>query len=388
MRQVADVRRYGQEPRLTVTADADTSTGDIERMAELLKGFGTMQLRLNHEANGCTWFRFARNAGARPADEARRIYHELCELFLRFHKVFGRIAPKVTLVACYQSGEELRSGAVEGSADLPQMTDGEFAPAYRLPDVIPSIDQYGSLHYGWPEHVIENPPIIGPVDAGRDASTYLTVCELCEGVLRSFHRAMCDLRGEHVRIDMGEANYDEDIHGPEIQSQLVCEMYHWISQHPEVIGSVTFYELTDRGGLGLFKLREYDNLGDLDTTCLLDVYKDIMRWPEFRHSVTEDGEPLSEEGDVELTWRSPCDADGLQVDVAGGSTVDLGGAYWHQVIARTEDDSENHFYGTERVVQLPGGTTTVRVFALPPDGRNNSPDGFLARIPVPSVPEG
>jgi hypothetical protein len=385
IRQVADVRRYGQEPRLTVTADADTPTEDIERMADLLKDFGTMQLRLNHEANGCTWFRFARNAGARPAEEARRIYHNLCGLFLRFDEVFGRIAPKVTLVACYQSGDALRSGSIERAEDLPQMTDEEFGPAYRLPGVIPSIDQYGSLHYGWPEHVIEDPPVIGPVDPGRHHSVYMTVCELCEGVLRSFHRGMCDLRGEPVRIDMGEANYDEDIHGPEIQAQLVYEMYRWISRHPDVIGSVTFYELTDRGGLGLFRLREYDNLEDLDTTCLLDVYRDTMRWPEFRHTVKPAGAIAKGDDPASLLWRSPCDAEGLELATAGRTGIDLRAAYWHHLVALGGDGRETHMYGVDRAVQLPPGTQTVRIFALPPDGRDSSTDGFRAEVPVPEL---
>lgn len=52
VQQMEDVRRHGQDVRLTLTADIETSDEDLRRIAEALKPFDRVELRLNHEANG------------------------------------------------------------------------------------------------------------------------------------------------------------------------------------------------------------------------------------------------------------------------------------------------------------------------------------------------
>jgi len=386
LRQLADVRRHGQDARLTLTADIDTPREDLERMAELLRPFGRIQLRLNHEANGCTWFRFARNVGNLKGEQARRLYYDISLFFIRAHRVFQEIAPNVTFVACYNGmGEQASRGEIAPD-DMPLLKPENLGLMYLLPGIVCSFDQYGSLHYGWPGHRIENPPLIGRVDPFEHKAFALTPRELCEGIISTYWRRICQMREEQVRVDLGELNFDEDIHGPDIQAHLVYESYDWIRQHPQVVGSVTFYELTDTGGLGLFRQREYGNLDELGTTVLLDVYRDIMHWPEFlpRYEATgtvPDGAP-----EVELVWRTAVDAQGLQLSWDGPArAVDFRENYWRRVLITDAHGRVSYLHTDARSVELSPEARSVGVFALPPDGRDNGPEGFRRTVPVPTL---
>lgn len=387
LQQIADVRRHGQDVRLTVTADIDTPTEDLERMADILKGFGPMQLRLNHEANGNEWFRFARNVGGLQGQEQRKLYYDISQFFIRTHALFRGIAPNVTLVACYNGmGERAKKGEI-GPGEMPLMTEDNLGLMYLLPDIVISFDQYGSLHYGWPSHAIENPPVIGHVDAVEHQAFALTPRELCDEIVHFFWRTLSDLRHEELRIDLGELNFDEDIHGPDIQARLVHEAYSWIGRHPEVIGSVTFYELTDMGGLGLFRQREYGDVDNLSTTVLLDVYKDIMRWEEFRPTYAALGEVGEGVERVDLVWRTAVDSEGLEMRPAGGRAraIDFKDCYWRRVLIATAEGEESYVHTDARMVELPPETESVRVFALPADGKDNSAEGYKATVPAPAL---
>lgn len=385
LEQVADVRRYGQEPRLTVTADLDTTDAELERMASVLRPFGRMQLRLNHEANGCTWFRFARNVGEVQGEAQQKLYYDISQFFIRAHHVFRDIAPNVTFVACYNGpGERAARGEI-APGELPCMSLRELGLMYLVPGIVCSLDQYGSLHYGWPGHTISDPPIIGNVTHAEHVAFALTPTTLCNGVVTLFWRAMCQMRGDQVRVDLGELNFDENIHGPQIQAHLVHEAYDWIRQHPEIVGSVTFYELTDMGGLGLFRQRRYGDLDDLKTTILADVYKRIMQWEEFRHPCVQLDPLLRGAKSAALVWRSSVDAEGLELALEGREArqVDFREKYWRRVFVAAADGSETCIHSSAQKLRLRRGTESIKLFALPPDGRDNSPDGFRATVPVP-----
>lgn len=385
LKQIVDVRRYGQEVRLSMMADIDTPTEELERIADILKDFGRMQLRLNHEANGNTWFRFARNVGALKGKKQRKLYYDISQFFVRAHHVFRDIAPNVTFVACYNGmGERVSKGEI-GPGEMPLMSRDRLGLMYLLPDIVISFDQYGSLHYGWPSHAIEDPPIIGGCDPAVDQAFDLTPRELCEEIITFFRQTLCRLRQEDIRVDLGEVNFDEDIHGPDIQAYLIHETYSWIRRHPEIIGSATFYELTDMGGLALFRQKAYGNVKDLTTTVLLDVYKDIMGWDEFRHPCTAVADVEEGTESIELTWRSSVDAEGLEVRPEGApaKAIDFREEYWRRVLMTGEDGKEAYFHTKARTLRLRRGTESIRVFALPPDGKDNSRSGYKATVPVP-----
>ncbi|KPK58838.1 MAG: hypothetical protein AMK73_08980 [Planctomycetes bacterium SM23_32] len=373
VRQMEDVRRYGQDVRLTLTADTDTPEEDLVRIAEMLRDFCPMELRLNHEAAGNGWFRFAKNVARMPPDEARRTYQEISDFFIRAKRTMASVAPGLRFVVCGARGDYAR--------------DDMLGPMMKEPGTLMCVDCYGSLHYGWPGHRIKDPPIIGRPHPPRDHAVYRTTWELCEREFRPFHEEMSALRGEPTRVDLGEFNYDEDIHGPQVRAQLIYECYVWFAANPDVIASIVHYELTDRGGLGLLHEPEYERLEDVvPSRPALDVYRDVMKWQEFRHPV-EVLAPVGEGAEaVELTWRSSCDAEGLELTLDGAHrAVDFREAYWRQVVLFGADGEESYVYTDERTLQLPAGAAAVRVFAPPPDGRNNAAGAFRRAVPVPSA---
>ncbi len=383
LRQIADVRRHGQDARLTLEMETETSDEELVRIAERLKPFGRMEVRLNHEANGCTWFRFARNVGNLPRERQTPIYREISDFFLHARDVMCGVAPGLTFVACYNGpgGSAKRPGL--GPDELPNLGPDELGPMYADPNVVASLDQYGSL--GWAYAEGPEPPLIVYEDFADLPFFALTVHELCQVVFRAFHERISAMRGEPTRIDLGELDYAEAIHGPEVRAQLIYEAYCWVRRHPEVIGSVTFYELTDIKDLGLYRQREYGNLEDLTSNIVLDTYRRIMRWEEFRHPRQTAGEVGEGAGRVELLWRSSCDAEGLRVGLpAGAKALDCGEEYWRRVVFVGSDGAESYAHTDERRVAVPQGAVAALLFALPPDGRNNSPGGYRASVPLPS----
>jgi hypothetical protein len=381
--QMQDVRRYGQTVRLTLTADIDTETADLERIADLLRAFGPMELRLNHEANGCNWFRFARNVGDMQGEQRRKMYYDISQFFVRVHGIFARVAPNVTLAGCYNGpGERISKGELQ-AGDLPHLGDDELGLMYRLPNLIVSLDQYGSLHCGWPGHTVTGAPIIRKFTFEEHKGFGVNPDELFDLVIRPFQELISKMRGEPTRIDLGELDFDEDFHGPEIRAQLLFECYCWLRRHPEIVGSITLYELTDLGGLGLFKQKEYGNVEDVTSTIVADLYRHVMTWPEFQHVRTA-GDAIGSDA-VDLVWRSSEDATGIEVPVAGAARLDLREARWHQIVLVGADGSEAYRYGDAQVVDLPPGTERALLFAPPPDGRDNSADGYRVKVAVPVV---
>ena len=258
-----DVRRYGQDVRLTLTADIDTPDEDLRAIADILKPFGKVELRLNHEANGNNWFRFAQNVGVKSGQEQVDLYYAISDFFLRANRVMREVAPNIVLVGCYNGPGERTTMGVLAPGELPHLGLEELGLLYQHSDTMVSLDQYGSLHYGWPGHAIEDVPVIDGVNHHDHQSFSLTSLELCETVIRPFHTFIEKLRGIPTRIDLGELDFDEDIHGPDIRTHLLYECYNWVQKNPHVIGSVTFYELTDMGGLGLYRQKDYGNTTDL-----------------------------------------------------------------------------------------------------------------------------
>ncbi len=382
--QMEDVRRHGQDVRLTLTADLDTATEDLERIAAILREFGPLELRLNHEANGCSWFRFARNVGQMSGEEQRRTYYEISRFFIRVHDLMARQAPNVTMVGCYNGpGERMAKGEIDQES-LPHLGNDELGLMYELAGIIVSLDQYGSLHCGWPGHTVQNPPIIGKFAFDEHKGFALTPHELCELVIRPFQQFISRKRGENARIDLGELDFDEDFHGPEIRAQLIFECYCWLRRHPDLIGSITFYELTDMGGLGLFRQKEYGDVEHVSENLVAEVYRRVMGWEEFRHPRQTVGEVGEGAGRVELLWRSSCDAEGLRVGLpAGAKALDCGEEYWRRVVFVGSDGAESYAHTDERRVAVPQGAVAALLFALPPDGRNNSPDGYRREVAVP-----
>ncbi len=384
IRQIEDVRRHGQDVRLTLTMGLDTPDEDLALLAERLLPFCPLELRVNHESNGCTWFRFSRNVGNLKGEEALRQYQAIAAFFVRAHRVMTAIAPGITFVACYNGPGERATKAGFGPAQLQHLEAEALGAMYAIDGTIASLDQYGSLHYGWPGHSLAGcAPIIGRTTHEAHRSFVLTPHELCELVIRAAQERLSGLRGAPTRLDLGELDFDEDIHGPVVRAQQVYETYEWIRMHPELVQSVTFYELTDWGGLGLLRQSGPSDLDHLEPSQpLLDVYRRVLVDPAFRIGSTSEDVVRAEE--VAVAWRSAVDAEGLEITWDGPARkLDLRASYWHRLVFEDSRGSMTYQHGSERVHDIPAGSVKARLFALPPDGRNNATPGFLARIPTP-----
>ena len=384
VQQMEDVRRHGQDVRLTLTADIDTTDEELRRIAETLKPFGRVELRLNHEANGNNWFRFAQNAGIKSGPEQVALYHAISQFFIRAERVIRAAAPELRLVGCYNGpGERTLKGEL-APGEMPHLGDDELGLMYDNPDTLVSLDQYGSLHYGWPGHTITDAPVIDGCTHAKHQSFSLTSADLCEMVIRPFQQFIEQKRGVPTRIDLGELDFDEDIHGPEIRAHLLYECYAWVRRNPQAIGSVTFYEITDLGGLGLYRQKAYGDLERIEANVVTDLYKRVLGWDEFRPNTAAAGAVSADAKTVELRWTTSSDALGLELPLAAGQTLlDLGAAYWKRVVFVDASGAETFVHDEARKLPVPAGAVKARVFALPPDGRDNAPAGYVRSVPVP-----
>jgi len=226
--------------------------------------------------------------------------------------------------------------------------------------------------------------VIDGVNHGEHQSFSLTSADLCEMVIRPFQQFIENKRGVPTRIDLGELDFDEDIHGPEIRAHLLYECYAWVRRNPQVIGSVTFYELTDLGGLGLYRQEAYGDLENLHPNIVTDLYQRVLGWDEFRPKLAPAGSVSADAKTVELRWTSSSDSLGLELSLAAGQTLlDLGESYWKRVVFVDASGGETYVHDEARKLPVPAGSVKARVFALPPDGRDNSPTGYVRTVPVP-----
>ena len=53
--QMRDIRRHGQDAALTLTLDCSLSDDELREIARMLRPYGRMTIRINHECGG-TWF--------------------------------------------------------------------------------------------------------------------------------------------------------------------------------------------------------------------------------------------------------------------------------------------------------------------------------------------
>ena len=200
LRQLADVRAHGSEPQLTLTLHADTPDSTLIGIAESLRPFTPMRIRINHECNG-TWFHF----------NERWTYKQVSDLFVRFHRILHDHAPGVRTVACWNGNAENLRLPADRQPPRGRLTEDELAPAFREADIV-SIDQYASLHYGWPD------PAFDP----RTPSQYFRVDPDDWWLeLENVHAAICRIRDADTDIEVHEVNEDADLAGDDGQAAWI-----------------------------------------------------------------------------------------------------------------------------------------------------------------------
>lgn len=122
-----DVRRHGQDVTLTLTVDPHVSDEQLIAIANDLRPFGRLLLRINHEATG-NWFSFNK----------RCTYQEVADFYCRFNKILKEYAPNVSTILCIGGIEDLNKKEIEKEA--------EFSQAVKETDIW-SVDKYMALHW-------------------------------------------------------------------------------------------------------------------------------------------------------------------------------------------------------------------------------------------------
>ncbi|MGN1410900.1 MAG: hypothetical protein ACI4WH_00120 [Oscillospiraceae bacterium] len=278
-----EIRQHGQDVTLTLTIDPHVSDEHLIAIANDLKPFGRMMLRINHEATG-NWFSFNK----------RCTYQEVADFFVRFCKILKEYAPNVSTIICIGGIEDLNKTEMEKEV--------EFAQTIPVADIW-SVDKYMALHWGWPYDVAEH----GGHSHKRDSvkSTY-------EMTKASYERFKYLNGGISKPMVMSEFNADGDVTGAYEQAQMVKDFCDLLQKDNATwFSGFTFYQFRDRGRLGLeIEDPNCPNCGIEQP--VLKTYKEIINSDWFLPQMTI-GDEVSLP--ITLRWGGSEDADGLAIPI-------------------------------------------------------------------------
>lgn len=276
-----DIRAHGQDVNLTLTIDPHVSDDHLIKIAEDLRPYGRMFLRINHEATG-NWFSFNKRCS----------YQEVADFFVRFCKILSEHAPNVSKVVCIGGIEDPSKNEIE--------MEKEFAQTIPAADVW-SVDKYMALHWGWPYDVAER---------GGNSHKRDTVKNTFDMTKASFERFKFLNNGKAKPMTMAEFNADGDVTGPYEQAEMVREFCDMIkNEKAEWFTGLTFYQFRDRGRLGLeIEDPNYSDCGIEQP--VMKTYKEIIHDEWFMPEIKQEEEIKLP---VKLRWGGSEDAEGIAI---------------------------------------------------------------------------
>lgn len=279
---IRDIRKHGQDVTLTLTIDCSVTDDHLIKIAEDLKNFGRIRLRINHECVG-DWFTHNR----------RFSYKEIGAFFVRFHKIIKNTAPNVQTVFCAGFAKN-EDGKMEH--------EEEFLEAYRAADVW-SCDCYLALHFNWPYSVCEK-------DGG--GYNFSTVDYYYDRLKNTAERLKYLNNGKLKPFVVSEFNTDGDVAGSCRQGESVKRFARkFRDNNAGWFTGFTLYQFRDRGRLGL----EMENPNNPDTGIeqpLMNDYKELLNDPYFMPKITDEEETVLP---AVLRWGSSEDAEGLAIKI-------------------------------------------------------------------------
>lgn len=280
--QMRDIRRHGQDVMLTMTIDIKTPEEHLRRIAQELKPFGRMKLRINHECDG-NWF----------THNKRYTYEEIGAFFAGFSGIIKEIAPNIQTVFC--------AGLKEDDSEKVPYED-EFLGAYKACDVY-SCDKYLALHWGWPYDIAE---------VGGNSFEAQNIDHIYD-VFNNTARHLESISGRKEFI-LGEFNVDGDVTGAFLQADAVKRFYDKVESDTDCrINAISMYQFRDRGRLGL-EIEDPSNALNGIKQPLLDTYKEIIARECFSPTITRVSSKRVTFPKV-LRWGSSEDADGIALKV-------------------------------------------------------------------------
>ena len=276
-----EIRAHGQDVVLTLTIDPSLTDDYLITLAEDLRPYGRLLLRINHECTG-TWFCFNKRAS----------YEELAAFFVRCCKVFHEHAPNIKLILCAGMWDE-KTGKVE--------MEDIFLEAFKEADIW-SGDRYLSLHFGWPGDV-----------ALKGGTTFYSgdVDEIYDVGKKTWNR-LKEITGQNKPMVLSELNADGDVNGPFEQAAMMRHFMELLQKDKEQwLSGLTMYQFRDDGRLGL-ELTDPNNSDVGIEQPLMAMYKEQLHRPFFSPKIECGGKT---ELPLKLRWGGSQDSEGFEMTV-------------------------------------------------------------------------
>lgn len=368
-----DIRKHGQDIILTLAMDCGVSDAQLEKIADDLRPFGRLMLRINHEATG-QWFAFNK----------RYTYQQVADFYVRFHKIIKTRAPHIRTILCIGDGNIHPSGKVK--------YEDEFTEAIACADMW-SADTYLALHWGWPFDIAE---------PGGNTHRRVTNESILDGLNFEYDRYMARSGNIPRPFVLSEFNADGDVNGPYEQATQVLDFYRQLPEKAPFISGITLYQFRDRGRLGL-EIEDPSNPDVGYAQPILGAYREIMASPPYLPKITP-GELTAFPAD--LRWGGSEDADGLEIplpletaptfcevtfteeDKALNLMLELNGRWLYKAPGVATIDLMPAFFPTISDPTSPTENTDIlsfqsakpldiqlRIFAPPPNGTNDPTQG-------------
>ena len=365
-----DVRRHGQDVALTLTMDPNLTDEDLIAVANDLRPFGRMLLRINHEADG-NWFSFNKRA----------TYGQVGAFFVRACNIIHEHAPNVKVILCIDGIETL------GDEHIKQ--EEAFAPAVRAADCW-STDKYPALHWGWPYDVAE------PGGTTQKRESVRGNYELIRATAKRFAELN---NGAAKPMYVNEMNADGDVTGPYDQAAMVKEFADILSREkPEWFDGFTLYQFRDRGRLGL-EIEDPNNPDVGIEQPVMATYRKILHSRYFSPVIRAKGAATLP---VTLRWGGSEDAEGLGMTVHfegnphfceavfredSNLMLELNGTWFYKAPGTKRVDLMSAFF--EKPLKKPTDLC-LKIFAPPASGENDLslPDGLVnSYTTIETLPE-
>ena len=347
-----DIRKHGQDVVLTLTIDPFLKEKDIIKIAQDLRPYGRVLLRINHECTG-DWFCYTKRAS----------YQQIADFFVMCCNVMHKHAPNVKMILCAGLYME-KTGKLE--------MEDIFLEAHKAADIW-SGDNYLSLNWGWPYVVAKK--------GGKAFASYDNQ-KIYERFKKSVHR-LREITGQNKPMVLSELNADGDVNGPYGQAEKIRDFMERLEADPEKwLDAFTLYQFRDDGRLGL-EITDPNNSDVGIEQPALNTYKEFLHKPFFGKKYK-----LGEEVElpVKLRWSNSEDAEGIQIDVSvrkdphyaelyftkdlldQNLMIEFGGWWFYKAPGVKCIDLMSWFF--EHKISKPT-KIKMKIFAPPADGKNH-----------------
>ena len=347
-----DIRRHGQDVVLTITIDPSLKEDDIKLIAQDLRPYGRVFLRINHECTG-GWFCYTRRAS----------YQQIADFFVMCCKVMHKYAPNVKMILCAGMWQK-KTGKLE--------MEDIFLEAHKAADIW-SCDNYLSLNWGWPN-----------VTAKKGGKLFASYDN--DDVYFRFKQTLYRLReitGQNKPMVLSELNCDGDVNGPYRQSEKLREFMDKLQADDEKwLDAFTLYQFRDDGRLGL-ELTDPNNSDVGIEQPILASYREALQRPFYSQKLIA-GKTI--QLPAILRWSNSEDAEGIEIDVSvkkdphfaelyfGDSLeqanlmMEFGGWWFYKAPGVKRIDLMSWFFQNKITKAC---KIKLRIFAPPADGKNH-----------------